>query len=104
MNENLTNPLLDADLARLAVEIDRLALEDLPRVGLEDRVFAATMPVLQHAAAESAGAPKLTLVGTKADPHRMTARLNTGMRLAAGFALLVTVGAVWLANRPLEVV
>jgi hypothetical protein len=99
MNENLTNPLLDADLARLAVEIDKLALEDLPRPGLEDRVFAATMPVLQRAASESAGAPSLRLVGTKADARRVTARLNTGTRLAAAFALLVTVGAVWLANR-----
>src|SRR5882724_11263659 len=101
MTENFNNPMLDADLSRLAGEIDRLALEDLPGRGLEDRVFAATLPVLQKAAADAKGAPELVLVGTAVTVRRrVSVGLHTGMRLAAGFAILVTTGVVWLANRP----
>jgi hypothetical protein len=101
-NSNFGNPTLDREMALLAGEIDKLALEDLPRAGFEDRLFAATMPVLTKAAAGAKEQPQLKLVGTQADVrevHRPT-RLHAPMRLAASLALLVTVGAVWLANRP----
>jgi hypothetical protein len=102
MTENYGNPTLDRDLMLLAGEIEKLALEDVPRPGFEDRVFAATMPVLAKAAAEAKDQPRLVLVGTPADARavRRPMRLQAPMRLAASVALLVTVGAVWLANRP----
>jgi hypothetical protein len=102
MTENHGNPTLDRDLMLLAGEIDRLALEDLPRAGFEDRLFAATMPVLARAAAEAHDRPRLVLVGAPAEARelRRPMRLQAPMRLAASVALLVTVGAVWLANRP----
>jgi hypothetical protein len=102
MTENFDNPTLDNGLINLAAQIDTLALDDQSRAGLEDRVFASTLAVLQKASAEAA--PQLRLAGTPAAARRRTTiRLNTGMRLAAGLALLVTTGAVWLANRPPEV-
>jgi hypothetical protein len=83
-------------------EIERLALEDMPRAGFEDRLFAATMPVLTKAAAGARDQPRLVLAGRPADARRVgrPMRLHAPMRLAASVALLVTVGAVWLANRP----
>lgn len=102
MTENFENPTLDRDLLLLAGEIEKLALDDVPRAGFEDRLFAATMPVLEKAAAESKDRPRLVLVGTQAQTRaaRRPMRLHAPMRLAASVALLVTVGAVWLANRP----
>jgi len=98
MTENFGNPNLDRDLIMLAGEIERLALEDMPRAGFEDRLFAATMPVLEKAADQ----PRLVLAATRAEARelRRPMRLHAPMRLAASVALLVTVGAVWLANRP----
>ncbi len=103
MTENFDNPTLDAGLINLASEIDALAMDDQARTGLEDRVFTSSLAVLQKASAEAT--PALRLAGTPAIARRRTnIGLNTGMRLAAGLALLVTTGAVWLANRPPEVV
>jgi hypothetical protein len=97
MTENFDNPALEPDLALLAGEIHKLALDDLPPPGLEERIFAATMPVLRQAAAPSA-APTLVLTGTLAT-HRRRLWLTAPMRMAASVALLATVGAVWLGNR-----
>jgi len=102
MTENFGNPDLDRDLMLLAGEIERLALEDMPRAGFEDRLFAVTMPVLTKTTEESKDRPRLVLVGTQAQASevRRRMRLQAPMRLAASVALLVTIGAVWLANRP----
>jgi hypothetical protein len=102
MNERFDNPTnLDRELLMLAGEIDKLALEDMPRAGFEDRIFAATMPVLSNATAAQEQ-PRLVLVGTQAEVRRRV-NIHAPMRLAASLALLVTVGAVWLANRPATV-
>src|SRR3954465_3015205 len=102
MTENFGNPDLDRDLMLLAGEIERLALEDMPRAGFEDRLFTATMPVLTKTTEESKDRPRLVLVGTQAQASevRRRMRLQAPMRLAASVALLVTVGAGGLANRP----
>src|SRR5437660_184935 len=101
-SNNFGDPTLDRELTLLAGEIEKLALEDMPRAGFEDRLFAATMPVLEKAAAETLDRQRLVLAGTPAEARevRRPMTLHGPMRLAASVALLVTVGAVWLANRP----
>src|SRR4051794_30679967 len=97
MNEN-TNP--DPQLALLAAEIEKLALSDLPRDGrLEDRIYVATLPVLQGAAG-AATKPRLTRVGASAQHHHRRFRVGTPMRIAAGFALVATGLLAWVAGRP----
>jgi hypothetical protein len=95
---NAHGPNLDPQLTHLAAEIDKLSLNDQPSAGFEERLYSATLPVLQGAVT-TADAPRLVLVGTGVEVRRRLS-LNAPMRLAASIALLATVGAVWLANRP----
>src|SRR5437868_2074518 len=101
MTDELHNHLLDADLVRLAAEVEKLALTDLtaPK-GLEARIFEATLPELQKASVQHEASPRLVLVGGQAERHRRRVGLSTPMRVAASVALLATVTAAWLANKP----
>jgi len=93
------NPHLnDRELQALAGEIDRLAFSDQAREGLELRIHAATLPLLQQSADSQ---PRLRLVGMSDSSPAVRARHRRlmPMRIAAGFALFATVGLTWMATR-----
>jgi hypothetical protein len=91
------NPHLnDAALERLAREVDLLAQADSARDGLEGRIVAATLPLLQQQ-------PTLRLVGETTRvtvTRRRTLWTATPMRIAAGVALAATAALTYLAARP----
>lgn len=83
----------DATLLALSRELDALAAADRAgaRPGLEARVAAATAHSLR------APAPALRLAGT--EHASKSVAWFTPLRVAAGLALAVTVGAVYLARQ-----
>ena len=90
--------LNDHDLQALAGEIDRLAFSDRGPAGIEERVYNATLPVLQSA---KGAQPTLRIAGTPAVRRTaVLARTHTSIRIAAGFALLATGVMTWMAARP----
>ncbi|HYE63143.1 MAG TPA: hypothetical protein VD997_14205 [Phycisphaerales bacterium] len=93
MNDN--PHLNDRELLALASEIDRLAFEDRGDAGLESRVFAASLPVLQNASR-----PPLRLVGTETVTTTVTYTRSrrTALRIAAGFAIAATAALTWLGT------
>ena len=104
MTDHNHTHLNDAALESLAGEIDRLAFSDRGDVGLEARIYAATLPLLQQAPAAQ---PTLRLVGEVGETvtsSRVTRRRKpwtlTPMRIAAGFALVATAALTWMATRP----
>lgn len=72
-----------------------LAAADGARPGLEDRVFAATLPLIQ-----AQPQPTLRLVGDGPAPRRRVLWSWTPMRIAASFGLVATAVLTYMAARP----
>jgi hypothetical protein len=98
MNDN--PHLNDRELGRLAAEVDRLAMQDRGDAGLETRIFAASLPVLQGARART-GTPAMRLVGDVPAVVVRPGASRLAVRIAAGFAVAATAGIAWLGtHRP----
>jgi|GEM_PF-3383778 len=98
--------LNDRELTALAAEIDRLAFQDRGDAGLESRIFAATLPMLQNAGQARAQQP-LKLVGSGPVRVGVAERRESrvGMKIAAGFAIAATAALAWMGtHRPSSVV